>query len=229
MDGLKMILRLLFLATALLLHSFSLQAQEDDKTLSWIASGSAQASYSIDNLDFSMTADGTHQEINFLQSRSPFTNLFTGWHLITQDYSGEGTDNKGVKHAFEYSNQSIFFSLGYDLYLAEFAHLQPYIAYGLGTSTYSATDTAADGTITPFSEQTSGSDMSMWGVNLILELTGKVWLGYAMNFFVESQPVKFDTGDATIEPQSSQTLLLVWSWERVPVKSRDPSKNIFGF
>ena len=71
--------------------------------------------------------------------------------------------------------------------------------------------------------------MSMWGVNLILELTGKVWLGYAMNYFVESQPIKFDTGDATIEPQSSQTLLLVWSWERVPVKARDPSKNIFGF
>ena len=220
---------LLLLATALLFFSFSLQAQEANKAMSWIASGSSKANYSIDNLDFSTTADGTHQEINFYQSRSPFTNLFTGWHLITQDYSGEGTDNSGVKHAFEYSNQSIFFSLGYDWYLASFAHLQPYIAYGLGTSTYSATDTAADGTITPFAENTSSSDMSMWGVNLILELTGKVWLGYAMNFFVESQPVKFDTGDATIEPQSSQTLLLVWSWERAPIGKRDPSKNIFGF
>ena len=229
MNGLKMNRIVLFVVPALLLLSFSLQAQESNKAMSWIASGSAKANYSIDNLDFSTTADGTHQEINFYQSRSPFTNLFTGWHLITQDYSGEGTDNSGVKHAFEYSNQSIFFSLGYDWYLASFAHLQPYIAYGLGTSTYSATDTAADGTITPFAENTSSSDMSMWGVNLIVELTGKVWLGYAMNFFVESQPVKFDTGDATIEPQSSQTLLLVWSWERVPVKARDPSKNIFGF
>ena len=113
----------LFIVLALLLLSFSLQAQEDNKAMSWIASGSAKANYSIDNLDFSTTADGTHQEINFYQSRSPFTNLFTGWHLITQDYSGEGTDNSGVKHAFEYSNQSIFFSLGYDLYLASFAHL----------------------------------------------------------------------------------------------------------
>ena len=213
----------------LLLTSFGAQAQEEDKTMSWLASGAAQATYGIDNLGFSTTLEGTHQEINFLQSRSSFTNLFTGWHFISQEYSGEGTDNNGVKHAVDYSNQSIFFSLGYDLYLAEFAHLQPYIAYGLGTSTYSATDTAADGTITPFSEQTSGSDMSMWGVNLILELTGKLWLGYGMNYFVESQPIKFDAGDANIAPQSSQTLLLVWSWERAPIGKRDPSKNIFGF
>ena len=219
----------LFFVPALLLLSFSLQAQEDNKAMSWIASGSAKANYSIDNLDFSTTADGTHQEINFYQSRSPFTNLFTGWHLITQDYSGEGTDNNGVKHAVDYSNQSIFFSLGYDWYLSEFAHLQPYIAYGLGTSTYSATDTAADGTITPFAENTSTSDMSMYGVNLILELTGKVWLGYAMNYFVESQPIKFDAGDANIAPQSSQTLLLVWNWDRVPIKAIDPNASFFSF
>ncbi len=83
MDGLKLILRLLLLATALLLHSFSLQAQEDDKTLSWIASGSAQATYGIDNLGFSTTLEGTQQEINFLQDRNSFTNLFTGWHFIS--------------------------------------------------------------------------------------------------------------------------------------------------
>ena len=213
----------------LLLTSFSAQAQEEDKTMSWLASGAAQATYGIDNLGFSTTLDGTHQEINFLQSRSSFTNLFTGWHLITQEYSGEGTDNNGVKHAVDYSNQSIFFSFGYDWYLSEFAHLQPYITYGLGSSTYSATDTAADGTITPFAENTSTSDMSMWGVNLILELTGKVWLGYGMNFFVESQSIKFDSGDATIEPQSSQTLMLVWNWERTPIKTIDPKASFFSF
>jgi len=213
----------------LLLTSFSAQAQEEDKTMSWIASGAAHSTYGIDNLGFSTTLEGTHQEINFLQSRSSFTNLFTGWHLITQEYSGEGTDNNGVKHAVDYSNQSIFFSFGYDWYLSEFAHLQPFISYGLGSSTYSATDTAADGTITPFAENTSTSDMSMWGVNLILELTGKLWLGYGMNFFVESQSIKFDSGDATIEPQSSQTLMLVWNWERTPIKTIDPKASFFGF
>ena len=229
MNGPKMNLRLLFLASALLLLSFSLQAQEEDKTMSWIASGAAQATYGIDNLGFSTTLEGTHQEINFLQSRSSFTNLFTGWHFISQEYSGEGTDSSGVKHAVDYSNQSIFFSFGYDWYLSEFAHLQPFISYGLGSSTYSATDTAADGTITPFAENTSSSDMSMYGVNLILELTGKLWLGYGMNFFVESQSIKFDSGDATIEPQSSQTLMLVWNWERTPIKTIDPKASFFGF
>lgn len=179
MDRLKMILRVLFIASALLLFSFSLQIQEDDRTMSWLASGAAQATYGIDNLGFSTTLEGTHQEINFLQDRNSFTNLFTGWHFISQEYSGEGTDSSGVKHDVDYSSQSIFFSFGYDWYLSEFAHLQPYIAYGLGSSTYSATDTAADGTITPFAENTSTLDMSMYGVNLILELTGKVWLGTA--------------------------------------------------
>ena len=75
----------------LLLTPFSAQAQEEDKTMSWIASGSAQATYGIDNLGFSTTLEGTHQEINFLQSRSSFTNLFTGWHYISQEYSGEVT------------------------------------------------------------------------------------------------------------------------------------------
>ncbi len=213
----------------LLLTPFNAQAQEEDKTMSWIASGAAQATYGIDKLGFSTTLEGTHQEINFLQSRSSFTNLFTGWHFISQEYSGEGTDNNGVKHAVDYSNQSIFFSFGYDWYLSEFAHLQPFISYGLGSSTYSATDTAADGTITPFAENTSTSDMSMYGINLILELTGKVWLGYGMNFFVESQSIKFDSGDATIEPQSSQTLMLVWNWERTPIKTIDPKASFFGF
>ena len=50
-----------------------------------------------------------------------------------------------------------------------------------------------------------------------------------MNFFVESQSIKFDSGDATIEPQSSQTLMLVWNWERTPIKSIDPKASFFGF
>ena len=69
----------------------------------------------------------------------------------------------------------------------------------------------------------------MYGINLILEITGKIWLGYAMNYFVESQTIKYDSGDAIIEPQSSQTLLLVWNWERVPVKAVDPKASFFGF
>jgi len=223
------LLRLLPLLFTFLFLTLAAQAQEDDKAMSWIASGTTKTNYSIENLDLSITAEGTYQEINFYQGRSPYTNLFTGWHLLTQDASGSGYDKNGILHAFEYSNQSILFSLGFDWYLAEFAHLQPFIAYGWGTSTYSATDYGGYETITPFTDTTKSSDIGMYGVNLILELTGKLWLGYGMNYFVESQSIEFDVGDASIEPQSSQALLLVWNWERAPIKTIDPKASFFGF
>ena len=216
-------------ALFLLLNSSPALAQEDDKRMSWLASGDATASYSIENLGLSVTLDGTHQEIAFYQDRSPFSNLFTGWHFIIQEYSGEGTDNVGELHKIEYKNQSVFFSLGYDWYLAEFVHLQPYLAYGFGASTYSTSVTDAVDKVTPYGENTNMTDIGSYGVNLILELTGKLWLGFAQNYFVESQSVKFDSGDATLEPQSSQTLMLVWNWERVPIKSIDPKASFFGF
>ena len=218
---------LLPLLLLLLFTSLSAQAQEDDKSLSYIASGSSTANFSWD--DFSMTLDGTHQEIAFWQDRSPYTNLFTGLHFISQDYSGEDVDSSGNKHMLDYSNQSIFFSLGYDMYLANFAHLQPFGAYGAGTSTHQATHTASDGTVTPYEEKSETADMGIVGVNLILELTGKLWLGYAFNYFIENQVIKYNYTDATISPDTSQTLMLVWSWERSPVKTIDPRKNFLGF
>ena len=69
----------------------------------------------------------------------------------------------------------------------------------------------------------------MYGVNLIFELTGKIWLGYGINYFADSQPIEFDVGDASIETQSSQALLLVWNWERVPIETIDPNASFFGF
>jgi len=224
---LKTLLLLLFLL--LLLTPFSSKAQEPDNAMSWIASGTAKANYSIDNLGLSITAEGTYQEINLYQARSPYTDLFIGWHLITQDYSGSGRDKNGILHAFEYSNQSALFSLGYDWYLAEFAHLQPFIAYGAGINKTSATDYGGYDTIAPFTDNTKTSDITMYGVNLIFELTGKIWLGYGINYFADSQPIEFDVGDASIETQSSQALLLVWNWERVPIETIDPNASFFGF
>ena len=75
-----------------------------------LSTGTTKTNYSIENLDLSITAEGTYQEINFYQGRSPYTNLFTGWHLLTQDASGSGKDKNGILHAFEYRNQSILFS-----------------------------------------------------------------------------------------------------------------------
>jgi len=227
-----MIAKLLLCSLSVVIITFlttSAFAQKEDSSISWLASGDSTTNFTIENLGFSMTLEGSHQEVALRQSRSPFTNLFTGWHLISQDFTGEGTDNTGELHAVNYKNQSIFFSFGFDWYLANFAHLQPFLAYGVGASTYSATSTSSSGTVTPYEESTSSTDIGMYGFNLILEITGKIWLGYAMNYFVESQTIKYDSGDAIIEPQSSQTLLLVWNWDRVPVKAVDPKASLFGF
>jgi hypothetical protein len=37
--------------------------------------------------------------------------------------------------------------------------LQPYISYGVSVSTYSAKNTAADGTVKPYNEKTNTSDI----------------------------------------------------------------------
>ena len=70
-----------------------------------------------------------------------------------KSHPAEAVDSSGNKHMLDYSNQSLFFSLGYDMYLANFAHLQPFGAYGAGTSTHQATHTASDGTVTPYEEK----------------------------------------------------------------------------
>ena len=55
------LLRLLPLFFTFLLLTLAAQAQEDDKAMSWIASGTAKTNYSIENLDLSITAEGTYQ------------------------------------------------------------------------------------------------------------------------------------------------------------------------
>ena len=81
--------------------------------------------------------------------------------MISQDANGDGTYNSGELHAVNYKNQSIFFSFGFDWYLANFAHLQPFLAYGVGASTYSASITSSSGTVTPYEESTSSTDGCM--------------------------------------------------------------------
>jgi len=223
-----MFIRLLLISILLPLLALSTFAQEDDKTMSWLASGAATASYSPNNLDFTLAMEGVHSEFTLYQDRSPFTNLFNGLHLIGLDYTGEGLDADGNKHDPTYQNMSLLYSLGLDIYLAEFAHLQPFVAYGVGVSTYSKTYTAEDGETTTYEEKTATADMGIYGVNLILELTGKLWLGYAMNFYLEKQAVEYQDTDSTIELQSSQTLMLVWNWERVPIKAIDPKASFWG-
>jgi hypothetical protein len=39
--------------------------------------------------------------------------------------------------------------------------------------------------VTAYEEKSETADMGIIGVNLILELTGKLWLGYAFNYFIK--------------------------------------------
>ena len=79
------LLRLLALLLLFLSLSISVHAQEEDKSMSWLASGESTASFEIESSGFTLTLDGNHQKIAFFQDRSPFTNLFTGLHLISLD------------------------------------------------------------------------------------------------------------------------------------------------
>ncbi len=104
-----------------------------------------------------MTLDGTHQEIAFFQDRSPFHQSV---HWAAPDQSGllwRGNRQQREQACAWLQNISAFFSLGYDWYLAEFAHLQPYLAYGGGLSSHSATHAASDGTQTPYKKQSQTS------------------------------------------------------------------------
>jgi len=96
----------------LLLTSLPALAQEDDLTMTWLASGAATASYSPNDSDYSLALQGSHAEFTIYQDRSAYTNLFNGLHLIGLEFPVEGTDSDGNRHAPEYANASLLYSLG---------------------------------------------------------------------------------------------------------------------
>ena len=223
-----MTLRFLLLCYLVLQIASNALGQQEDSSMSWLATGPASATYFPDSTSYSLPMTGTHSEIAFWQDRSVFTNFFDGLHLIQLELAGEGLGNSGESHAPKYSSTSLFYSLGYDLYLANFAHLQPYLAYGIGTVTFSNNYADSTGAATPYEEKSEWADWGIYGVNLILEITGKLWLGYALNFYQEQQAIEYQDADGSIELGSSQTLMLVWNWERVPIKAIDPRASFWG-
>jgi len=220
--------RFLLLSFLIWLVANTSYGQQEDSSISWLATGSATATYFPNTTDHSIQLTGTHSEIALWQDRSVFTNFFDGLHLISLDLSGEGSDASGNLHAPKYSNLSLFYSLGYDLYLANFAHVQPYFAYGIGNVTFSNRTTDSTGAVTPYAEKSEIADWGIYGLNLIIEITGKLWLGYALNYYQETQSIEYQTSDGSIALGSSQTLMLVWNWERVPIKAIDPKSSFWG-
>jgi len=83
--------------------------------------------------------------------------------------------------------------------------------------------------MTPYEEKTVTAEVGIYGFNLIVELFGKIWVGHGLNYYLESQPIEYRDINVSVEPQSSQTLMLVWNWERTPIKTIDPKASFFGF
>ena len=118
--------------------------------------------------------------------------------------------------------------------LAEFAHLQPYIAYGVGGTTTTVRRTrTTDGyeTITPFTTTPpSHSPTSGWLWSQPDSGTDRQALAglCKLNYFVESQTIEFDDGDAVIRT-SIQPDPDCWSGtgSAAPVKTIDPKASFF--
>ena len=232
-------LRCLLLSTLLLLlFTLPTLAQETDKTISWIASGPASGSYSPSESDYSLDMEGTQTEITFYQDRSVYTNLFNGLHFISLDLSGDGREASGNYHSPKYQNLTLAYSLGYDLNLANFVHIQPFVAYGIGATSYSKSYIDENDSLTNYEEKNVTSDYGIYGINLIFEITGKFWLGYGLNYFYENQLIEYEKSNSSrkylnqssIGLDRSQTILLIYNWERIPIKAIDPKqKRILGF
>lgn len=224
-----MFFRLIFFGILLFLIATNLSGQQKDSTISWIATGPAKATYSPDDIEYTLSLTGTHSEVTFWQNRSVFTNYIDSFHLINLDLSGEGTDSSGNLHSPKYTNLSLFYSLGYDLYLANFIHFQPYASYGISNVTYSKHYKENNGSLEIYEKKSGVADWLIYGFNFLFEFSGKIWIGYGKNYFYESQKINYEYSNSTIKLEESDTLMIIWSWEQVKIKTINPKETFWGF
>lgn len=193
--------------------------------MSWIAHGPAEGTYSPHGSNNLLSMNGTHSEITFWQNRNNFTNYFQGIHLVSLNLTGEGIDEFGNFHAPEYSNLSIFYSLGYDLDLLNFIHIQPYFSYGIGNVKYRKNYRDSTGLEKYYNEHNETADWGIYGLNFIFEITGKFWIGYGFNYYLEKQNIEYNRNRSEINLEKSHSVLLVWNWERVKIKTINPRES----
>jgi hypothetical protein len=173
---------------------------------------------------------GQHEELSLWQDRNSHSHLFSGLHLLQLDYSTNEVGSSGNRYQPAYQALHLYYSLGIDWTFANFFHLQPFLAYGLGYGNFQLSHTASDGTQRTFPKKEGITDIGIYGVNLILEVSGKFWLGMAQNYFLESRTFNYENlGQTRFEPAASTTFMLVWNWERVPITPIDPRASFFDF
>jgi hypothetical protein len=90
----------------------------------------------------------------------PKQTLFSALHLINQEFSIMGGQSNKQTYDSEYRSLSLLYSFGYDWLIADFLHIQPHAAYGLGQSSFRLADTAKDVTQRAFFKKKQGSQTS---------------------------------------------------------------------
>ncbi|MDG2199203.1 MAG: hypothetical protein P8O70_20405 [SAR324 cluster bacterium] len=88
-----------------------------------------------------------------------------------------GQSNKQTYDS-EYRSLSLLYSFGYDWLIADFLHIQPHAAYGLGQSSFRLADTAKDVTQRAFFKKTGLTDIGAYGANILLEIFKRFWIGF---------------------------------------------------
>ncbi len=137
-------------------HKAAFQTRE----LSWLGFGETRASFSIQDHDLAVGLDGSQQELTFWQERNAKTNLFSGLHLINQEFSIIGGQSNSQTYDLEYRSLSILYSFGYDWLIGDFLHIQPYAAYGLGQGSFRLAHKAKDVTQRAFPKKKQVSQTS---------------------------------------------------------------------
>ncbi|MGA0405228.1 MAG: hypothetical protein ACO3O4_08725, partial [bacterium] len=101
---------LTFFVAVIFLLSAQREAQgiiSNERELSWLGFGETQASFSIQDHDLAVGLDGSQQELTFWQERNAKTNLFSGLHLINQEFSIMGGQSNSQTYDLEYRSLSL--------------------------------------------------------------------------------------------------------------------------
>jgi hypothetical protein len=221
---------LTFFVAVILLLSAQREAQgiiSNERELSWLGFGETRASFSIQDHDLAVGLDGSQQELTFWQERNAKTNLFSGLHLINQEFSIMGGQSNSQTYDLEYRSLSLLYSVGYDLLIGDFLHIQPYAAYGLGQGSFRLAHTAKDGTQRAFPKKTGFTDIGAYGANILLEISKRFWIGFSQNYFLETRSFAYDgLGKTELQLEQSNMLLLIWNWNPVSSSIKLPVEFI---
>jgi len=197
---------LLFLATPL-----NAQNIDNRTTTSWIGFGSVAGSYLTKSGNKSVGLTGDSLEIMLWQDIES-SGFFDGLQLLQLKLAGTGIDGSGISHEPKLELLNLQYHLGWNWNLFNLVHLQFFTSYGIGQTRFSVALQRGTVWSNKFEEQQTYSDMISYGINLIFELTDRLWFGYSSVRLRDSQSVDYGYTQSTFAPTDYQSVLLVYKW-----------------